>query len=770
MKNRSPQNCGFSLTPIAIRSVRLSFVARQAIHCSYPNLSRRIFRPVFFLLIFFPMSIFGQSNVKICGCVLDAETSQPLAGANVQVLGSALGAATDAGGYFQIENLLNGEYAIKADYIGYESVTQHVFVADGPPVDLSIKLERRVLEFEGVSVTATRSDERAANVIVLTRRDIERLQASTIAELVSHVPGVQVQDAGVHGGKISIRGSEANQVLVLLDGVKLNDEMTGEVDLSTIPTHAIERVEIRKGSASSAFGGGAMAGVLNIFSSQTADDNVRLAVRAGSYGFLNVEPTLAARWRNVNALFSFQSMRSSGTFPFAMVHADDRIEYLERQNADVWSRNFYGQLGYTRKKHQLAVRYQRFASERGQPGPLYNLTPFARSGLKREICGGDYRYTADDLSLFVQGAVARHESESTNLMPPISDIAFGSTPPFHFYTDLKTSQLKAELKLGSFAWLSNKLGAEIKLLRFTDENRLTTQRTPIGQAEDESFAGFFRQEYRFEVLSFDTHFSPAIRYDGARFKSAQNRRSEDQWSPQLDVFLSCGSMNKLFLAFSIGRAFRMPTFADLFYQDFRVQGKPDLLPEKSLNRQVSVGSQFTALGQWRFEMTVFRHTVTDMIVWRLGSYEFFRPYNTNAEITGAEYSLDYSVFADFLELTASYAHLQPLNKNENITLYDRVLPYRPQHSFTAATDINYANWHTSLLFRSVGERFITEANTKVMPPYAVLDWTANWRLTFGKIKSELQLAIYNVTDEDYQILRDMPLPGREWRMGVRLSR
>ena len=726
---------------------------------------------IFFLLTVAVKLTFAQSAVKVTGQVVDARTNQPLPGANVLVVGSALGAATNSFGRFEIENLLNGQYQLRATFIGYKARYQNIFVTDGAPTEVLFQLEPKVLEVDEVHVSASRFDASpGTSTIILSQRDIERSQATSVGELLKNVPGLEIQDAGAQGEKrVSIRGSRSNQVLVLLDGVKLNNELTGDVDLSVVPVSSIEKIKVQTGSASAEYGSGAIGGVIDIISARAAKSQLKLAAQRGSFGLLNIEPSLAFNWQGVNFLGAFQAIQSDGNYAFSLVSADDSAEQQRRINADMWSTNIFGRLSYVVRRHQFSLRYQHFDSERGNPGRIHYLTPNARSILNRQIWGGDYYFIGKKIHLQLQANLKRNESTSANLRPEQSDLPFGATPEFHFQNQLKTEQYRAKLQHHTTTWLTNHVGIESRNLSFQDRNLLIPESSPIGEAEDISYAMFFRQDYDFSFSKIRLHFSPALRYDEATLHSERADRFEYQWSPQLHSFFSFGARNKIYVKSNIGRAFRMPTFADLFYQDFRVQGKADLLPEKSVNQELGLGSQFSLFGEWRFEISTFRNTINDMIVWRLGSFEFFRPYNTNAEIFGEEYSVSYETFADVLHLTGSYTHLEALNKNDNVTLYDRYLPYRPEHSIKATLDVNFSSWRTSLIYRHVGERFITEANTKSMPAYAVVDWTASWNVKGHHLKYKVQAAVYNALNEQYQIMRDMPLPGREWRIGLNIS-
>ena len=104
-------------------------------------------------------------------------------------------------------------------------------------------------------------------VTVLTRQDIEHRQARYVADLLRAVPGFAVSHSGVLGSQtqVRVRGSEANQVLVLIDGVRANDPATGdEFRWEHLATANIERIEIVRGPQSALWGSDAIGGVVHI--------------------------------------------------------------------------------------------------------------------------------------------------------------------------------------------------------------------------------------------------------------------------------------------------------------------------------------------------------------------------------------------------------------------------------------------------------------------------------------------------------------------------
>ncbi len=107
----------------------------------------------------------------------------------------------------------------------------------------------------------------AQNVTVVDQAEIQASHPSSIAEVLSRVTGIYVDEAGPAGGFVSmyLRGAENSHLLILLDGVRLNDPTTtrgSTYDLSAIDVNQIERIEVLRGPASAIYGGEALAGLI----------------------------------------------------------------------------------------------------------------------------------------------------------------------------------------------------------------------------------------------------------------------------------------------------------------------------------------------------------------------------------------------------------------------------------------------------------------------------------------------------------------------------
>ncbi len=126
-----------------------------------------------------------------------------------------------------------------------------------------------------INVTATRTPEKSeqsiAHTTIIDRKKIEQSQANSVEELFRLEPGVQVSRNGGYGKitSIFIRGSEANHVLILINGIRVASSTTGEYPWANLSPSQIERVEIVRGPKSSLYGSDAIGGVINIITRKT---------------------------------------------------------------------------------------------------------------------------------------------------------------------------------------------------------------------------------------------------------------------------------------------------------------------------------------------------------------------------------------------------------------------------------------------------------------------------------------------------------------------
>ena len=204
-----------------------------------------------------PLVVNAQTTGKIAGKVLDAETGEPLMGANVIVEGTHFGAAASMDGSYYIINIPPGKYSVKFMMIGYQTLTiQDVSVSVNRTFELNARLNVSVIEGQEVVITARAMEirkDQTSSIRNVSAEDIGKLPVENMNAVVSMQPGV------VAG---HFRGGRSTEVTYMVDGIQVDEAFGGEGKAITIEPEAIQDLEVITGTFNAEYGR-AMSGVVN---------------------------------------------------------------------------------------------------------------------------------------------------------------------------------------------------------------------------------------------------------------------------------------------------------------------------------------------------------------------------------------------------------------------------------------------------------------------------------------------------------------------------
>ncbi len=200
----------------------------------------------------------AQTTGKISGTVTDAETGEPLPGANVVVEGELIGAATDNNGRFHVINVRPGEYTVIVNVIAYKPIhVENVRVSVNRTFSLDVKMTPTVLEGETVTVTADRISFKKDQTST-----IKNVSSDQIKELAIESMGAVINmQAGVVAGHF--RGGRSTEVTYMIDGIQVDEAFSGQNTTVEIEPEAVQDLEIITGTFNAEYGR-AMSGVVNI--------------------------------------------------------------------------------------------------------------------------------------------------------------------------------------------------------------------------------------------------------------------------------------------------------------------------------------------------------------------------------------------------------------------------------------------------------------------------------------------------------------------------
>lgn len=609
--------------------------------------------------------------------------------------------------------------------------------------------------------------------IIISEDDILASNATTLGELLQDVPGIWINSAGTPGGLTtsSIRGAASNQVLVLIDGIPVNQAANGVADLSGISPAGLERIEIHRGAASSHYGGSAVGGVINLVTKVGPLANNEFALGLGSAGEGRYSLTLGNRFGEavtVSArgwLGEHDGWRGNS--------ATEDMGFRISTEADL-------------RGHTIRANYSRWTKEQRLPGPL------PAEGFTPEF--GD--------------------EEVTSLYDNQSEDAQSATVNYH-------GHVGAVLVHADLGWREHTLD-HFTRYRFgyltEDESKFRTT-TYYGSAWSR-FSLF--DPIEFEV-GMDYHLNRLDAHTDSTVWSSDPVEPDDpgdtttmEWDPELDniggwleaqaVFgdlsvNACGRVDRhgsygthftaeggvgavldsLQLYLSGGTAFRPPTLNDLYWP---TGGNEDLRPEKAW--EVDLGFVWETPLDPILSGDVFYRETSDMIAWQPDETGFlWAPENVDEQtILGATVGLEHDPFhasytyTDATQRRSEIVYSDWISGDVRTEMIERRAAFLPRHQLSLGFDAGVI----SLLARWTGDRAAyypdysgapqVTMTTKTLPAVWTFDARAEYELTRG---FNFYAALENITDADVPVSfgntstdRDYPRPPRRFTLGVEM--
>lgn len=220
-----------------------------------------MFRFIFYFLISLSWTL-AQVH-EISGKTVGTNDGSPVAGVNISVNNADEGTASDTKGHFTLSTKHSFPFSIKISHISYEPL---IITVENDSF-LLIKLTAAVIAGQKIEVMGARRKVDIDVASAVDRIDIDMIElqgARDIGSALRRVSSLQLNYANNGKQTVNIRGSNATDVAVFLDGVRINDSNTGVADLSFIDLNSIDQIQVIKGGGSALFGSDAIGGVVNV--------------------------------------------------------------------------------------------------------------------------------------------------------------------------------------------------------------------------------------------------------------------------------------------------------------------------------------------------------------------------------------------------------------------------------------------------------------------------------------------------------------------------
>ncbi|MFO1518197.1 MAG: TonB-dependent receptor [bacterium] len=594
-------------------------------------------------------------------------------------------------------------------------------------------------------------DQPSAFVSVINPKPFEN-QVKTLPELLSMQPGVHVQQFGGLGqfSTISIRGSTAEQVTVLVDGVRINTAQGGAVDFSTIPLDAIDRIEVIRGGASAQYGSDAIGGVVNILTKRSKKkQSFEGAMGIGSFGTFKSTEGYSRRFKKWALLFDHTHFQSNGDFTFVStpstiggVTVGGGKEFV-RENNSFFSENGLLKLeGDPSQKIHLSLTTDWFGTQRQVP-PTEDeqilLSPTNPPEAHENVLKNNTTFSTEIRSVGLKGLDLQiqpfYHYEWSHFEDPSP--AIGGAIDVKYYNQSFGGRMawRYLFKTGSVLQ-TFKLNYDIRRDLFHDKNLITS--TAVAGHHSRTTNGLYVSD-ELSLFNERLFFNPSLRFEHASDFGSR-------------VALHFGAMGHptrwMTLKTNIENSFRYPNFNELFLpNEGIIKGNPNLSPEKAINFDVGMGFHHR---YGHHEISYFLNRIDNSIIFVPISAFTIAPLNTRrVNAQGIEVSTSLSPWSH-LDIDGNYtlllAHLVGTSDQ---------LPGRPRHKANLKLTLKN-NWGSVWASLQYIDRLpIDFANTTFIKSRAQVDIGGSLRLFKNYY---FALEVKDVTNTQILDARGFPLP------------
>jgi len=680
----------------------------------------------------------------LTGSVIDAATGAPVKNARVTTTGAVGAVWTDPAGRFRLGGLEPGQPTVSVDAPGYALTTRVVAVGNGRAVHLVLHLEPAPLALTGVEIRGQTMRGQALSSLVIQGPSLRG--AGSLEAALDRLPGVLVRrDTPGGSAEVSIRGSDADAVLVLLDGVPLNDPLTGVADVSAVPLSGLAQVRLTPGAQTSRFGPRAQAGVVELetdVGDQRGSQRWTAATMVGSLGSLSAELGAGLSRGAWSGRADVHTQRQEGEFDFRLPSGLGGAPDV-RTNSDLAATSVGLAVDRAGAVHtRLRLRGQTLG--RGLPGPGFNPARHARQEMGRLQGSGAMEGTQGEISWQWTVHAVGQETRFHDAAPPAG---------LPFDERSRLWELGSDLR---GAWRVRKgplrvVDAGVSLRRQSIQSEaLDATRSP---EEPLAYTGvWLGSSWSVGPLALDLR----ARADRDPTASAVHSTHDvtATWAP-----------GSLALSVSHRSGFSPPTLADQYFRDgVGIRANPDLRAER-VPSEVEAAATWS-LGPLDLGASAYRGDVRDRIVWQPDFRFVWSPRNTDVNRRGADVWAAWDASRHGLGLRATWGYAR--------VTYDRPgsadsvqLAYRPRHLGSVHASWLHGPWDFGLGGRYTGLRYPVPSPINALPSFWTWDAQASREWTLDGWTGSIELRVRRLFDSHAQLLFGYPDPGRTLSLGVR---
>ncbi len=630
------------------------------------------------------------------------------------------------------------------------------------------------LQVAVVTSTVTGASHGSAPARRETAEELRRRGTASLTEALRTFAGVSIRDYGGIGGikTVSIRSFGSQHTGISYDGLAITNSRNGQVDIGRFNLDNLQSVKVEIGGSDDIFRNARLAGSVGTVVLRSARPVLDSAstrfsaqLRAASFGTLNphlgLQQRLSKRW-TLDLWADW--MKSDGDYPFTISNGS-ATETLLRTNSDISSvqgeMNVFGDIG---AGGDLQFKLSYGSSERGLPGSVVLYTQNPTERLWQDALSAGVVHNVN-----LRGGFSIKSSLSYSLN---ADRYLNEDPKYPAPEDDRYLLQDASLT-GVALWQS---GGAVSL-SLAEDFLVSTLREGIPQAQ------FPTRETSYTALS--------ARYEGKsltavasllgllcfeQVKIGKPAPFRSRLSPSVSLSWKVPIAADWRIRTSFKDSYRLPTFDDLY---FLRTGNRDLQPESAY--QFNLGTVWsTGRGTWYASVSAdgYFNTVKNRIV-AIPTMFVWRMRNVGkVEMAGCDVSAELrGKVAGWLEVSSlagwSYQYAVDVTDPEAKN-YRHQIPYTPRHSGSGSVTFSTPWVNLSYTVTAVGLRYSLAQNLPAyaIAPYADHSASINRQFSIGRkhpVGGGISCEVLNITDANYEIIQYYPMPGRQFRLTLKVT-
>lgn len=627
-------------------------------------------------------------------------------------------------------------------------------------------------QIDGITVLSKRvmtSVKSGKPIQTINKEEIDRLGLTNLADAVKRFAGTNVKDYGGIGGMktVSIRNMGPHHTAVSYDGITISNTQAGQIDIGRYSLDNVQSVTLAIGENDDMIRTArhlAYAGVLYIDTERPhfdygKDCSFRVRIKGGSYGLIN--PSLRY-WHKLGETTSLSLngdfMRADGIYDFKLINGKE-ISNERRYNSDIYTWRGEANIYHNIVNGEFNIKTYWFYSERGLPGSvvLYNHNAKERLWDEDFFTQANFKKRINEKWSF--GASVKYAHTWNRYMDV--DVKYQDG------RDIDINRQNEYYASATVCWKPLNYLA-ISLAQDLAYNDLNSNMQDAAQPKRHSSLTALMTKYSNGRI--DVQAGVIGTFITEDVKSGNRPKDRKRLSPTLSVSYRPFKSEALYIRGLIKNTFRVPTFNDMYYYQV---GTRNLAPEKANEYNIGItwqGKLFKPIKYLSITLDGYYNDIKDkivayptMYVWKMANFGKVRMYGLNATLaTEFDVTKDISV-----ALTAAYSLQNCIDVTDKNTLYYKTqIPYTPKNAGNGSVLINSPWVNIGYNVTSCGERYAIQQNT---PEYRLNGyWEHNLTLShefvLRRCSINIQGALKNFTNEQYDIIRFYPMPGRSWTL------